>query len=73
MINEEKQKVLKIFSEGRKRYLLMDFDGARKHFAQALQIIPTDGPSKLYYERCVAYLKNPPPDDWDGVTTMDTK
>ena len=73
MITEEKKQVLEYFSEGRKRYLLMDFDGARKYFAQALKILPEDGPSKVYYKRCVEFLKKPPPDDWDGVTTMEEK
>lgn len=73
MISEDKKKVLELFTEGRKRYKLMDFEGAKGYFIKALKIDPEDGPSKLYYARCKHYLENPPPEDWDGVFVMKTK
>jgi len=36
-------------------------------FAQALELRPGDGPSKVYLNRCRYYQDQPPPDDWDGV------
>ena len=39
----------------------------------ALKVVPEDGPSKVYYERCKYYIDNPPPEDWDGVFVMTTK
>ena len=73
MITEEKKKILDLFTEGRKRYKIMDFEGARKYFAQALKIDADDGPSKVYYARCKHYIETPPPEDWDGVFVMTTK
>jgi len=73
VISEEKKQVLHHFSEGRKLYKLMEFEGARKQFALALKINPEDGPSKVYYARCKHYIENPPPEDWDGVFVMSTK
>jgi hypothetical protein len=73
MIDEKKKEVLKLFSEGRKRYKIMEFKDALDHFAKALQIDPEDGPSKVYHARCKHYIENPPPDDWDGVFVMTTK
>lgn len=73
MITEEKKKVLDHFSEGRKLYKLMEFDQAITQFAQALQVDPNDGPSKVYYARCKHYIDNPPPEDWDGVFVMQSK
>jgi tetratricopeptide (TPR) repeat protein len=73
MISQEKQKVLELFEQGRNAYKLMDFEGAKQAFAQALQIDPDDGPSKVYYVRCNHYIDNPPPEDWDGVFVMKTK
>lgn len=73
MISEDKRKVIELFGEGRKRYKLMDFEGALKYFAQALRVDPEDGPSKVYYVRCKHYASNPPPEDWDGVFVMTTK
>jgi len=73
MISEEKQKVLELFTEGRKQYKLMQFGKAKDCFAKALKVDPDDGPSKVYYARCKHYIDNPPPEDWDGVFVMKTK
>ena len=73
MITEDKQRVLDLFEEGRKQYKLMNFEGAKNYFAQALKIDSEDGPSKVYYARCKHYVDNPPPEDWDGVFVMKTK
>jgi len=51
----------------------MKFDVAKDLFAKALSVDPDDGPSKVYFDRCKHYLKNPPPEEWDGVSVMKTK
>jgi tetratricopeptide (TPR) repeat protein len=73
MISETKRAVLEWFTKGRNLYKLMKFGEAKDCFAKALQLDPDDGPSTLYYKRCALYIKNPPPDDWDGVFVMTTK
>ena len=73
MISDQKRKVIELFAEGRKHYKLMGFDKARDCFQAALDVDSKDGPSKVYLDRCVQYLQNPPPDDWDGVFEMKTK
>ncbi|TVR91339.1 MAG: hypothetical protein EA428_05950 [Spirochaetaceae bacterium] len=73
MITAEKQQVLDYFAEGRKLYKLMEFEQARDLFSKALEVDPSDGPSKVYYARCAHYMENPPPEDWDGVFVMKTK
>lgn len=73
MISEQKKELLQLFAEGRKRYKLMDFTGAREYFTKALAIDPKDGPSKVYEKRCAIYIETPPPEDWDGVFVMLTK
>ncbi len=73
MISEKTRHVLELFDQGRKAYKLMRFAEARRFFAQALQVDPEDGPSKVYYARCKHYIENPPPQDWDGVFVMTTK
>lgn len=73
MITEEKKRVLDLFARGRKLYKLMQFEEAFKYFGQALKIDSKDGPSRVYYQRCKQYIKNPPPEDWDGVFVMSTK
>ena len=73
MISEDKKKVLEFFKEGRKQYKLMNFEEAKKYFASALKLDAKDGPSKVYFKRCEAYIQSPPPEDWDGVFVMTTK
>ena len=73
MITEQKKEVVRLFSEGRKQYKLMEFSKAKELFDQALKVNPEDGPSKVYSMRCQIYIENPPPEDWDGVFVMKTK
>jgi adenylate cyclase len=46
---------------------------ALKKFRDILRDYPDDGPSKLYTQRCLDFIKNPPPDDWNGVFEFKTK
>jgi hypothetical protein len=73
MITEQKRKVLELFAAGRKAYKLMQFTEARLCFAQALALDPSDGPSRVYVERCTYFIDNPPSEDWDGIFTMTMK
>jgi len=73
MIPESKKAMLEFYNQGIELYFKKDFKEAMHFFKKALDVDPEDGPSKLHYYRCVEYIKNPPPDDWDGVFTMKTK
>ncbi len=73
MLSEDKKKILEVFSQGRKKYKLLDFEGARKLFAEALKIDSEDGPSQVYYARCKHFIDTPPAEDWDGVFVMTSK
>ena len=73
MISEDKKKILEVFSQGRKKYKLLDFEGARKLFGEVLKIDSEDGPSQVYYARCKHYIDTPPAEDWDGVFVMTSK
>lgn len=73
MISEEKKTVLDMFARGRKLYKLMQFAEAKTFFDKALEADPSDGPSKVYQQRCEHYIETPPPEDWDGVFVMTTK
>ena len=70
------QKVLDMlvqYNQGLELYKKKKFEEAKAFFQKALSIIPGDGPSQLYFERCDLLVQNPPPPDWDGVFTMTTK
>lgn len=73
MISDAKRKVLQLFAEGRKLYKERDFRNALEKFQRASQLDPTDGPSEVFKNRCELYIKEPPPEGWNGVFEMKTK
>lgn len=73
MISKDKLQMLDYYNRGLELYRARRFEEAKKYFQKALEIIPDDGPSQVYIERCDYFIKNPPPPDWDGVFVMTTK
>lgn len=60
------------FEEGLNLYRVSNFQSAAHIFSELSDKF-SDGPSKLYLERCRDYMINPPPEDWDGAYTAKTK
>jgi adenylate cyclase len=50
-----------------------EWEKARAAFARALKLNSDDEPSKIYYKRSTQYLKEPPPDKWEGVYNLNQK
>jgi len=73
MIAKEQEELITIYNEALALYKQRNWKDAKEAFNRALKVVPEDGPSKLYVERCNEYLKRPPEDDWDGVFVMKTK
>ncbi len=73
MISKEKLEMLRYYNKGLELYRQRQFSESKELFNKCLEIIPNDGPSRIYVERCEAFIKNPPPADWDGVFVMTTK
>ncbi len=61
------------FNQGLVSYRMQQWDLARELFTECLKLVPEDGPSKLYIERCKFFAKNPPPANWDGVWELKEK
>jgi adenylate cyclase len=64
---------IKIFEEGLNLYFNRKWKSAIDRFKEVLKKEPNDTPSKIYIERCLTYIKSPPPDEWDGVYTLTKK
>ncbi len=62
--------VLFTFAEAVGHYRNRSWQRAEALFRQALAACPGDRPSRIYLERCAIYRDNPPPEDWDGVWTL---
>lgn len=72
-MTKKKLELLQQYNKALLLYKQRKWEEALKEFQKALAIEPEDGPSHLYIERCKEYIKNPPPEDWDGVFVMKTK
>lgn len=73
MISKEKLEMLKHYNKGLELYRNRKFTEAKDLFKKCVELVPGDGPSQIYIERCDIFIKNPPPPDWDGVFVMTTK
>ena len=65
--------LLKPFEEGIAFYRARQWSRALDRFAAVIKILPNDGPSWVYTDRCLYYREHAPPAHWDGVWTMDSK
>ncbi|MDR0710337.1 MAG: adenylate/guanylate cyclase domain-containing protein, partial [Spirochaetaceae bacterium] len=70
LINRE---VLNNFNNGLKLYGMREWETAREYFRSALKIDGDDYFSSLYLGRCIDFLREPPPGDWDGAVTLTEK
>ena len=71
--NTEKTQLADKFTAGYGSYHRREFEQAIDYFRQALTLNSSDGVSKVYIERCQAFIVQPPPADWDGVYVMTSK
>lgn len=69
----EEARFLEAFEAALKLYKERRFAEAKEGFERALAMVGDDYTSRLYIERCEAFLREPPPPDWDGVYEMKTK
>lgn len=72
-VEDQISSLLAAYNEAYEHYRAQNFSAALEGFKKALLIVPQDGPSQVFLERCEYFMNNPPPSDWDGVYTMNTK
>jgi len=70
---ENKEQALHRYEQGIAQYKRHQWAAAKAHFLAALEVDPSDGPSRLYAERCDAHIAHPPPADWDFVVRRHEK
>jgi adenylate cyclase len=63
----EQDYIIDVFSEGLLAYRERRWADALKSFRRVLRYFPSDGPSRIYTIRCLDFIENPPPFEWDGV------
>ena len=62
-----------LHNQGMERYYRRDFRGAIDCFQKTQRVLPKDYAAEQMMDRCLDFLKTPPPKDWDGVEVMDEK
>jgi adenylate cyclase len=65
--------MLEKYNAGRAAFVKRDWKQAISMFRQAIKVLPDDGPSRIYVEKCEEYMKTPPPRGWDGVFQLKSK
>jgi len=66
-------KSLKEYKKAIRMYKMRNWNIALGYFRKIAEQYPSDTLTKLYIERCERFLKNPPPETWDGATVFDFK
>jgi adenylate cyclase len=70
---ELQKEMTALFENALVLYEKRNWKAAAKAFANVLSCSPEDKPSKIFIDRCKAYQKNPPPENWGGVFNLDVK
>jgi class 3 adenylate cyclase len=66
-LSEELARLRECFEQAQRAYLAQEWDPAEASFRECLQILPGDGPSRVFLERVQVLRRNPPSKDWNGV------
>lgn len=72
-LQPEVEEFLELYQLGRTAYTQQSFQKAIHYFEKAQRLCATDKAIEVHLNRANAYLLNPPPADWDGIYTMQTK
>lgn len=72
-INSEKESFLKDFEKALDLFNERNYKAAQDIFDNLLKINAEDGPSTIYRDRCIDFIKSPPAKDWDGVFNLTQK
>lgn len=73
MLTKQQEELIVVYNQALALYKNRKFKEAKTLFQKGLELVPEDGPSLLYIDRCNGYIEDPPGDDWDGVYVMKTK
>jgi hypothetical protein len=72
-LSEAEENAWLVHNQGMKLYYNRSFSEAAEKFKEVLNILPGDFNAENLYNRCIDYISNPPPQDWNGVEVMKTK
>jgi adenylate cyclase len=71
--NENQNKIYEDYKEGLRYYFDQNWSKALDYFNAAIRFHPNDAPSHIMLNRCLQYINNPPPKEWNGVFAQTAK
>lgn len=63
----EKDLIIDVYTYALKLFKQQKWYRALQEFRRVLRYFPSDGPSRVYTQRCLEFIQSPPPENWDGV------
>jgi adenylate cyclase len=72
-LSESGRRVVEAYRKAMELYRARSFEAASAAFQAILERAPQDGPSRTMLGRCRLHMAAPPPADWDGAHTLETK
>jgi adenylate cyclase len=72
-IDKNLKKIFTVYEMGLQYYFERRWMKAIKCFSMVQKYRPSDIPSQIMLERCYQFMKNPPPEDWNGVFSVSSK
>lgn len=70
-LHHDKMKVVDLYGQALLAYRARRFTDAKAKLGAALQVDESDGPSRRLLALCAEYEVHPPPENWDGVSTLE--
>jgi adenylate cyclase len=69
-LSPEEERIWEIHEKSMDAYFKRDFKAAGEGFGRILERSSGDFPAKIFLERSIAFSKDPPAPDWDGVEVL---
>ncbi|MGE0086468.1 MAG: adenylate/guanylate cyclase domain-containing protein [Desulfococcaceae bacterium] len=69
----EAERFVAMYAEALELYRNRKWEEACKVLSDARRIYAVDRPAKVLYERCTEYIREAPPEDWNGVFVLKSK
>jgi len=61
------------YNKGLQVFYMREWKLAQEYFKKSMEANNDDFLSQLYLQRSIDFMRNPPPDNWDGVVTLTEK
>jgi adenylate cyclase len=69
----EKELIIDAYAIGLELFKQKSWSKALREFRRVLRYFPSDGPSRIYTQRCLEFIEHPPAENWDGIFDFEVK